>query len=141
MTTQKKVSYPQVTTGDVYSAGCPTRMALDLIADKWTALIVGLLEGEPQRFAALARRIDGISQKMLTQTLRSMERDGLVQRTVYAEVPPRVEYALTPLGQTLRVPLRELRDWAEHHINSVVTAQQHYDSSRAQPIGQPDQAH
>jgi len=84
---------------NVYDANCPTRHVLDLIADKWATLIIGLLNDEqPQRFAALQRQIGGISQKMLTQTLRSLERDGLVQRTVYAQVPPRVEYALIFLG-------------------------------------------
>ena len=137
MTTQKLADYPKVTLSpNVYDAACPTRLALDMIADKWTALIVGLLEDGPQRFAWLSRRIGGISQKMLTQTLRSMERDGLVKRTVYAEVPPRVEYALTPLGQTLREPLRGLREWAEGHINSVVKAQQRYDSRAPKPEAQ-----
>src|SRR5579863_1251386 len=103
---------------NVYDASCPTRRVLDLIADKWTALIIGLLKDEPQRFAALHRRIGGISQKMLTQTLRRLERDGLVQRTVYAEVPPRVVYALTPLGHTLWEPLATLRDWAEEHSDA-----------------------
>lgn len=112
---------------NVYDAACPTRQVLDMIADKWTALIIGLLEDEPRRFAALHRRIGGISQKMLTQTLRRMERDGLVQRTVYAEVPPRVEYALTPLGQTLCLPIATLREWAEEHIEAVIAAQQRYD--------------
>ena len=111
----------------VYDASCPTRQVLDMVADKWTALIIGLLEDGPLRFAALHRRIGGISQKMLTQTLRSLERDGLVQRTVYAEVPPRVEYALTPLGQTLGGPIATLRRWAEEHIEAVVAAQQRYD--------------
>jgi len=113
---------------DVYDAGCPTRKILDLIADKWATLLIGLLEERPQRFAALRRRIGGISQKMLTQTLRNLERDGLVRRTVYAEVPPRVEYALTPLGQTLREPIAALIRWAEDHIEAVTAAQQRYDS-------------
>ena len=112
---------------NVYSATCPTRQVLDLIADKWAALVVGLLEDGPQRFAALQRQIGGISQKMLTQTLRELERDGLVQRTVYAEVPPRVEYALTPLGQTLCGPIAAIRDWAEENIAAVTVAQQRYD--------------
>ena len=111
----------------VYSATCPTRQVLDLIADKWAALVVGLLEDGPQRFAALQRQIGGISQKMLTQTLRELERDGLVQRTVYAEVPPRVEYALTPLGQTLCGPISAIRSWAEENIAAVTVAQQRYD--------------
>jgi len=114
---------------NVYSATCPTRHVLDLIGDKWATLIVGLLEQQPQRFAELHRKISGISQKMLTQTLRRLERDGLVQRTVYAEVPPRVVYALTPLGQTLCAPLAALRAWAETNITAVQAAQQHYDQS------------
>src|ERR1700709_165258 len=101
---------------NVYSATCPTRQVLDLIADKWTALVIGALEDEPKRFSQIQRRIDGISQKMLTQTLRSLERDGLVGRKVYADVPPRVVYTLTPLGDTLCAPIAAIRRWAEAHI-------------------------
>ena len=113
---------------NVYDESCPTRRVLDLIADKWTALIIGVLADGPQRFAALHRRIGGISQKMLTQTLRSLEREGLVHRTVFAEVPPRVEYALTPLGVTLCEPLAALRAWAEAHAAATVAARQAYDA-------------
>lgn len=113
---------------NVYDADCPTRRVLDLIADKWTALIIGLLEHEPKRFSHLQRGIGGISQKMLAQTLRSMERDGLVQRSVYAEVPPRVEYQLTPLGRTLIEPIAVIRTWAETHINAVSKSQTEYDA-------------
>ncbi len=119
---------------NVYDESCPTRRVLDLIADKWTALIIGVLADGPQRFAALHRGIGGISQKMLTQTLRSLERDGLVRRTVYAEVPPRVEYALTPLGQTLNGPLATLRAWAEAHGEAIVAAQQEYDRRSARTV-------
>ncbi len=133
MTTKKLPSYQKVTDGpSVYDAACPTRMALDLIANKWTALLVGLLVDGPQRFAALSRQIGGISQKMLTQTLRSMERDGLVIRTIYAEVPPRVEYTLTSLGQTLRDPLVALHIWAEENVGAMIAAQQLYDSRISQ---------
>jgi DNA-binding HxlR family transcriptional regulator len=115
-------------TWNVYDAKCPTRHVLDLIADKWATLIIGLLNDEqPQRFAALQRQIGGISQKMLTQTLRSLERNGLVQRTVYPQVPPRVEYALTTLGQTLCEPIAALIRWSEENINAVTAAQQRYD--------------
>lgn len=107
---------------DVYSAACPTRKALDRIADKWTALIIGLLAERPHRFGELRRRIDGISQKMLTQTLRSLERDGLVHRRAEATVPVTVEYSLTPLGTTLVAPLEAIRDWAEAHIGEVLDA-------------------
>lgn len=115
---------------NVYDANCPTRHVLDLIADKWATLIIGLLNREqPQRFAALQRQIGGISQKMLTQTLRSLERDGLVQRTVYPQVPPRVEYALTALGQTLCEPIATLIQWSEANINAITAAQKHYDNA------------
>ena len=113
---------------NVYDANCPTRQVLDLIADKWATLIIGLLnDKQPQRFAALQRQIGGISQKMLTQTLRSLERDGLVQRTIYPQVPPRVEYALTPLGQTLCEPIAALIRWSEENIDAVTAAQKRYD--------------
>jgi DNA-binding HxlR family transcriptional regulator len=107
---------------DVYDASCPTRQALDRIADKWSALIIGLLAERPHRFGELRRKIDGISQKMLTQTLRSLESDGLVSRRAFATVPVTVEYSLTPLGETLVAPLASLRDWAEQHIEDLLLA-------------------
>ena len=112
---------------NVYDANCPTRHVLDVIADKWTTLIVCLLQNRPLRFATLQRQIGGISQKMLTQTLRALERDGLVQRTVYAEVPPRVEYALTPMGQTLCEPIYAIFNWSEANVHAILAAQQCYD--------------
>ena len=112
---------------DVYDDQCTTRQALDRIADKWSALVIGMLEEKPKRFSDLQRAIKGISQKMLTQTLRTLERDGLVTRTVYAQVPPRVEYELTPLGCTLIEPLHSIRQWAELHIQQVIRAQAMYD--------------
>ena len=98
---------------------CPSRLVLDRIADKWTALIIQLLAKETMRYSALQQRIGGISQKMLTQTLRSLERDGLVQRKVYPVVPPRVEYSLTRLGRTLIDPLRSLCRWSEKHLGEL----------------------
>src|SRR5215813_547352 len=112
---------------DVYDKNCPTRHALDRIADKYTVLVIIFLQDRPRRFNELQRIITGISQKVLTQTLRSLERDGLVTRTIYAEVPPRVEYALTPLGRTLIQPLAALRHWAESNIETVEAAQEEYD--------------
>jgi DNA-binding HxlR family transcriptional regulator len=100
-------------------AQCPSRLVLDRIADKWTALIIQILARGTMRYAALQREIGGISQKMLTQTLRSLERDGLVQRTVYPVVPPRVEYALTRLGRTLIEPLHALCRWSEKHLHEL----------------------
>ncbi len=85
-----------------FNTDCPTRLILNRIADKWTVLVMILLESETKRFSSLQREIGGISQKMLTQTLRGLERDGLVSRKVYATIPPKVEYALTPLGHTLK---------------------------------------
>jgi DNA-binding HxlR family transcriptional regulator len=118
---------------NVYDADCPTRRVLDRIADKWTALIIGLLEGEPKRFSQLQRGIGGISQKMLAQTLRSLERDGLVLRTIYPEVPPRVEYQLTPVGRTLIEPIAAIRNWAESYIDAVAASQSQYDAAHPAP--------
>jgi DNA-binding HxlR family transcriptional regulator len=121
---------PSTPRCNVYLAACPTRQALDRIADKWTALIVGLLAQKPHRFNELRRAIDGVSQKVLTQTLRSLDKDGLVVRRVLAEKPVSVEYALTPLGRTLVAPLAAIRDWAEQHINEVLAARQVKSRSR-----------
>jgi DNA-binding HxlR family transcriptional regulator len=98
-------------------AQCPSRLVLDRIADKWTALIIQLLSKQTMRYAELQRQIGGISQKMLTQTLRSLERDGLVERKVYPVVPPKVEYSLSKLGRTLIEPLRALCRWSEKHLS------------------------
>jgi len=111
---------------NVYDPHCPTRQALDRIADKWTALIFGLLAQRPHRFGELRRGIAGISHKVLSQTLQSLERDGLLRRTPLATVPPMVEYSLTPLGRTLDQPLASIRDWAEHHIEALQAARDAY---------------
>jgi DNA-binding HxlR family transcriptional regulator len=112
---------------NVYAANCPTRLVLDRIADKWAVLLLGLLAVEPQRFNQLRRRIDGLSQKMLSQTLKSLERDGLVHRRAIATVPVTVEYSITPLGRTLADTVDGLRLWAETHIAEVQRAQKRYD--------------
>jgi DNA-binding HxlR family transcriptional regulator len=117
---------------DVYDASCPSRTALNRIGDRWTALIVGVLAEQPHRFGQLRRRIDGVSQKMLTQTLRSLERDGLVSRSAFPTVPVTVEYALTPLGETLVPVLAAVRDWAENHISEVVAARERSQSEKAE---------
>jgi DNA-binding HxlR family transcriptional regulator len=114
----------------MYGRECPERLALNRIGDKWTTLIIGLLEQGPKRFSDLRRGIGGISQKMLTQTLRELERDGLVRRTVYPEVPPRVDYELTALGETLIEPIAALRRWTVQHIGEVIAAQQVYDERK-----------
>ena len=109
----------------------PTRETLARIADKWTLLVTGCLGAETKRFSELRRGIPGISQKMLTQTLRSLERDGLVTRTIYPTIPPRVEYALTPLGRSLDEPLAAVRSWAEANIAAVRDAQTAFDAQPA----------
>ena len=115
---------------DPYDRDCPTRQLLDRIGDRWTLLVIGVLDDRPRRFSEIARRIDGVSQKMLTQTLRGLEHDGLVTRTVYPEVPPRVEYELTEMGQTLREPLADLEEWAKAHVSSVLHARQRFSSEQ-----------
>jgi DNA-binding HxlR family transcriptional regulator len=112
---------------DVYAPSCPSRVVLDRIGDRWTALIVGMLEDGPRRFGEI-RDAMGITGKVLTQTLRTLERDGLSTRTAYPEIPPRVEYALTPLGRTLSEPLAAIRDWAETHVHDIVRARLLFDA-------------
>jgi len=114
-----------VTVGawDPYQRDCPSRLLLDRIGDRWTVLIVGTLDAGPRRFTEIATAVDGISQKMLTQTLRSLERDGFVSRTAYPVVPPHVEYELTELGRSLRQQLRELESWAIENMDDVVRRQ------------------
>ena len=109
---------------NVLSQSCESRQALDRIADKWTCLIVYALLDGPRRHGELKRMIEGISQKMLTQTLRSMETDGLVKRTVINVIPPHVEYGLTPLGQTLSDPLVAICQWAMDHLPELQSARQ-----------------
>lgn len=106
----------------VMNAGCGSRKALDRIADKWTALIIHVLSEGTKRHNELRREISGVSQKMLTQTLRSLENDGLVERKIYPVVPPKVEYRLTPLGRTLIEPLNAICKWAEKHIGELEAA-------------------
>jgi DNA-binding HxlR family transcriptional regulator len=105
---------------NVYSAACPSRQALDRLADKWSVLLIGALEGGPRRFGQLRDQIDGISEKMLTQTLRGLERDGLVTRRPDADRT--VLYQLTELGTTVRAPVAAIRAWAERYINDIERA-------------------
>ena len=107
---------------NVLDQNCESRQALDRLADKWTCLIVYALLDGPQRHGELKRTIQGISQKMLTQTLRSMEADGLVQRKVIDVIPPHVEYSLTQLGQTLSDPLVAICQWAMEHLGEMQAA-------------------
>ncbi|WP_026257050.1 winged helix-turn-helix transcriptional regulator [Actinopolymorpha alba] len=126
---------------DAFLAGCPSRQLLDRISDKWVALILAALgsdgphpagdcTGEPQsmRYSELSRRLAGVSQKMLTQTLRSLERDGLVTRTVTPTVPVTVTYELTDLGLSLHHLMRAIKEWAEAHMDEVLGNREEYDT-------------
>lgn len=101
---------------NVYAAMCPCREMLDLLANKWSALILGALEEGPLRFGELKRKLEGVSPKVLSQTLKRLEEQDLLTRTVYAEVPARVDYELTELGYGASVPLKGLRDWVEANV-------------------------
>jgi len=119
---------------DAYLAACPSRQILDVLANKWTMLIMGALSGGPMRFGELRRRLDGITQKMLTQTLRTLERDGLVTRTLYPTIPPKVEYAATELGESVTALMHAIRVWSEDNINAVLDARDAYDERTAQEV-------
>jgi DNA-binding HxlR family transcriptional regulator len=109
---------------NVFNPNCDSRQVLAVLADRWSMLIIYALSLGVRRHGELKRMIGGISQKMLTQTLRALERDGIVRRRVHAVVPPRVEYRLTPLGRTLLVPLRSICRWAEGHLPQVRAARE-----------------
>lgn len=117
-------------------AECPTNRLLERIGEKWAALVLKELADGPRRYGDLARTIASASPKMLTQTLRRLERDGLLSRTVTPAVPVQVEYALTPLGQSLMPVLRALSGWAERNIGQVEAARQSYDDTAA-PVREP----
>jgi DNA-binding HxlR family transcriptional regulator len=117
--------------GNAFDPDCPTRVVLDRIGDKWTVLVIGALADGPLRFTALRHRVGGVAPKVLTQTLRAMERDGLVTRTVFAQVPPRVDYALTELGVSLGGPIAVLTDWAEAHVGRIVAARDDFEAHGA----------
>lgn len=115
---------------DAFLRNCPTNQLLDRISDKWVSLVVSALATGPLRYSDLGRKIAGVSPKMLTQTLRSLERDGILTRTVTPSVPVRVDYELTPLGHSLALLLTAVKDWAETHIEEVHHARERYDSER-----------
>lgn len=118
--------------GDVYDPSCSARDVLGLIASKWAMLILPALDGGPMRNGALLRRIGGISQKMLTQTLRELERNGVVIRRDMGSVPPHVEYRLSPLGASLSKALVGLNRWAERHFSAVDAARERWDRATHQ---------
>jgi DNA-binding HxlR family transcriptional regulator len=119
---------------NAYVASCPSRQMLDALSDKWVTLVLTALADGTRRYSELARTIAGVIQKMLTQTLRALERDGLITRTVTASVPVRVDYELTPLGQSILPVVRAIKDWAETHIEQVHAARAAYDQG-ASPDG------
>lgn len=118
---------------NLYDPNCPSRQVLDRIGDTWSVLIVASLADRALRYSDLASRIGGISPKMLTQTLRALERDGLVTRTVFPEVPPHVEYELTELGRSLLDLVDGLQAWAAGHIADVTQAREAYDAKNGAP--------
>lgn len=121
---------------DAYLADCPSRRLLDRISDKWVTLVVCALgDAERMRFSELATHLAGVSQKMLTQTLRSLERDGLVVREVTPQVPVRVDYSLSPLGRTLLEPIRHVKAWADTRMPEVDAARAAYDARVADERG------
>ena len=107
---------------NAYLAECPARQLLDTISSKWVSLVLTALTDGPRRYSDLSRIIAGVSQKMLTQTLRILERDGMVSRTITPAVPVRVEYELTPLGHSLLPVMRAVKEWAEVHMDDVLAA-------------------
>jgi len=116
---------------DALSAACPAREILASVANKWTVLVLSVLTEDTTRFNELRRRVQGVTQKGLTRTLRDLERLGLVSRRIYAEVPPRVEYSLTPLGRSLVEVLDEIKSWTEHHAPDVLQAQLRFERQQA----------
>lgn len=113
---------------DVLAASCPTRQVINRIGDRWSLLVIHALTNNTVRFNQLQRLVEGVSQKMLTQTLRALERDGLVHRQLYASVPLRVEYSLTSLGRTLSDQITPLRNWAYAHMDDIETARSRFDA-------------
>ncbi len=114
---------------NVYDPDCPTRTMLDRISDKWTVLVVLVLLDGPRRFNELRTRVGRVAPKVLTETLRRLERDGVLTRTAFAEIPPRVVYELTPLGRSLEELIRSIAEWAEQNIEEIAAARDVYDSS------------
>jgi DNA-binding HxlR family transcriptional regulator len=128
------------TAYDPLSAACPTRQVLSRIADKWSMLVILALEPATLRFSELRRRVEGVTQKMLTQTLRGLERDGLVTRTAYPTVPVTVEYTLTPLGRSLGDAVATIRAWAVDNIDDVRDARDAFDARPRPAAGPPTPA-
>jgi len=119
---------------NVLDPNCPSRVIFQRIGDKWASLVVQVLEGGPVRFSDLRKMVSVVTPKVLTQTLRSLERDGLVTRTIHAQVPPRVDYELTELGHSLLEPLAQLRKWAEGNVPAILAARDAYDEAQDEAL-------
>jgi DNA-binding HxlR family transcriptional regulator len=124
---------------DVLNPKCPTQQVLDRVAGKWTMLVILALGDERVHYAALRRRVEGVTKKMLTQTLRALERDGLIERHVHPTVPPQTEYELTPLGHSLARAVTVIRTWAYDNVERIAEARTAYDGgdSSVSEIGLP----
>ena len=114
-----------------FSVNCPTRLLFDQISDKWSMMVLTVLDAGPLRFNAIKRHLEGVSQKALTQCLRRLERNGLVSRTVIPVSPVAVEYEITPLGRALQRPLKALHDWMLEHLGEIETAREVFDARMA----------
>ncbi|NWL33847.1 winged helix-turn-helix transcriptional regulator [Paenarthrobacter nitroguajacolicus] len=124
---------------NILDPNCPSRVVFQRIGDKWASLVIQVLGDGPVRFSELRKMVNVVTPKVLTQTLRALERDGLITRTVYAQVPPRVEYELTGLGESLLQPLTMLRHWAENHVPSILEARDAYDEAQDEALlGSPN---
>ena len=120
---------------NVHDPDCPARTMLDRIGDKWTVLVVLTLLDGPRRFNDLRARVGKVAPKVLTETLRRLERDGVLTRTAFAEIPPRVVYELTPLGRSLEQPIRSIAGWAEENVERITAARNAYDGSGSPAAG------
>ncbi|MDR6688052.1 DNA-binding HxlR family transcriptional regulator [Arthrobacter sp. 1088] len=116
--------------GNILDPNCPSRVIFQRIGDKWASLVIQVLGDGPVRFSELRKMVHVVTPKVLTQTLRALERDGLITRTVHAQVPPRVDYELTPMGESLLQPLTLLRQWAESHVPTILEARDTYDEAQ-----------
>lgn len=115
---------------NVLDPNCPSRVIFQRIGDKWASLVIQVLGDGPVRFSELRKMVSVVTPKVLTQTLRALERDGLITRTIHAQVPPRVDYELTSMGESLLQPLAMLREWAESHVPSILEARDAYDDAQ-----------
>ena len=138
--TPLSTSFGDWKTAGFDASACPVRNVLDRIGDKWTTLTLAALAARPRRFSELHRIMPDISKRMLTQTLRDLERDGLATRHVFPTKPPSVEYRLSPLGRSVLHPLAELIGWAERNFAAITEARRRYDTTRAGPAAEEEAA-